>query len=176
MSEEKKKKEAVNKIVGDITNIFKNWLTESGTSSYVGQILLTILLSEHPLTQKEIADRLNVSQSTISRNISLISESPPLIYRTKVPNTKEWQYEKRGDAPLAILLSLLTTFQGSLKKNVFAMERALAQTESESIRSFPEAIKINEFLRNLISASDQMADALSPIIEDFQKQFFSDRV
>ena len=46
--------ELLKKVIDDFTSIIEAWLKDTGAGPYAGRILMTILLSDKPLTQKDI--------------------------------------------------------------------------------------------------------------------------
>ncbi|MFW9997411.1 MAG: winged helix-turn-helix transcriptional regulator [Candidatus Odinarchaeota archaeon] len=164
--------ELLKKVIDDFTSIIESWLKDAGAGPYAGRILMTILLSDKPLTQKDIAERLNTSLSTISRSMRLITDNPPLITRSRVPNSKEWQYEKRANTPLVLLSGMILSFAALLRNNIFPMESALIQMKniSEELKERPETQRFQSLLENVLSASKVMIEELERLLAGFQTQ------
>ena len=164
--------ESLKQVIAEFTTLFETWLNDSGAGPYAGRILMTILLSDSPLTQKDIANKLGTSVSTVSRNIKLITDSPPLIMKTKIPNTKEWQYEKRANTPVVLLSGMILSFTTMLRNNVTPMTNALKRMGnlSEDLLSRPETKRFQSTLENLLSATKIMLDELDNLSVSFHAQ------
>ncbi|MHA1994043.1 MAG: winged helix-turn-helix transcriptional regulator [Candidatus Hodarchaeales archaeon] len=164
--------ESLKQVITEFTTLFEAWLNDAGAGPYAGRILMTILLSDTPLTQKDIANRLGTSVSTVSRNIKLITDSPPLIMKTKIPNTKEWQYEKRSNTPVVLLSGMILSFTSMLRNNVTPMTNALQRMGnlSEEFLTRPDTKRFQNTLENLLSATKIMLDELDSLLVSFQAQ------
>ncbi|PWI47165.1 hypothetical protein CEE45_13190 [Candidatus Heimdallarchaeota archaeon B3_Heim] len=168
--------ESLKQVIAEFTSLFETWLNDTGVGPYAGRILMTILLSDIPLTQKDIANKLGTSLSTVSRNIKLITDSPPLIMKTKIPNTKEWQYEKRSNTPVVLLSGMILSFTSMLRNNVAPMTNALKRMGnlSEELLKRPETLRFQTTLENLLSATKIMLDELDDLFISFQAQTTDD--
>ena len=164
--------ETLNQVMSEFTTLFEQMLNDTGAGPYAGRILMTIMLSDKPLTQKDIATKLGTSVSTVSRNIKLITDTPPLIIKTKIPNTKEWQYEKRANTPVVLLSGMILSFINILRNNVSPMTSALQRMGnlSKEIRERPETKRFHETLENLLSATKIMLEELDQMLISFQSQ------
>ncbi|MHA1976600.1 MAG: winged helix-turn-helix transcriptional regulator [Candidatus Hodarchaeales archaeon] len=164
--------ESLKQVITEFTTLFESWLNDTGAGPYAGRILMTILLSDTPLTQKDIAHKLGISVSTVSRNIKLITDRPPLIMKTKIPNTKEWQYEKRSNTPMVLLSGMILSFISMLRNNVSPMTNALKRMGnlSEEFLRRSETKRFQNTLENLLSATKIMLDELDTMLISFQAQ------
>ncbi|MHA2175212.1 MAG: hypothetical protein ACXABI_10320 [Candidatus Hodarchaeales archaeon] len=163
-------------VIEEFTSLFESWLKDTGAGPYAGRILMTILLSEEPLTQKDIAKKLNSSLSTISRNIKLITDNPPLIKKTKKPNSKEWQYEKRANTPVVLLSGMILSFISLLRNNTTPMELALKKMSnlSKEVLERPETKRFRKVMENLLTSTKVMLDELDNLLSSFQTQAVDD--
>lgn len=91
---------------------FERWLRQRGASGHIGRLLCVLLLADRPLTQSELAERLDISQSTVSKNLKVLSEEWRVVERSRASKgTKEVQYQAGKNSPYDLLLSLIVGFQ-----------------------------------------------------------------
>ena len=169
-------KSDLEKVIEEFTSLFELWLKDTGAGPYAGRILMTILLSERPLTQKDIAKKLNSSLSTISRNIKLITDNPPLIKKTKKPNSKEWLYEKRENTPIVLLSGMILSFISLLRNTTTPMELALSKMNnlSQDVLKRSETKRFRKIMENLLTSTKVMLEELDNLLSSFQSQVTSE--
>lgn len=88
---------------------FEIFTMERGLGPYFGQLIALFILADNPLTQNDLASKLDVSQSTISRNLAILTKEPSFIIKSRDPITKELNYKLnfKKESPIDFLITFL---------------------------------------------------------------------
>ncbi|MHA2027912.1 MAG: HTH domain-containing protein [Candidatus Kariarchaeaceae archaeon] len=135
-------KETITDLKDEIIDLFEEALADHGQNKRVGTIYANLVASQKSLTQNELAENLEISNSTVSRGLSSLEDRFGLIKSKRLPGTKKAEYsisEKTFDKLLTIgILELYQQYRkiGSRIKSIKAkyepsLERKSNQKQSK---------------------------------------------
>lgn len=84
--------ETLTNLKNEIIELFENALEGHGQNKKVGTIYANLVASQDPLTQDQLAEKLQTSNSTISRSLTSLEERFRLIKSKRLQGTKKAEY------------------------------------------------------------------------------------
>lgn len=160
---------------------FELWLNNFGIYPNLGRIFLTMLFDKNPLTQEELASGLNVSQSTISRNLKILTENYPLISKSfvhegssKKTGKRKWEYKLSTQSPSDLIIILFNSLIEKFKfsQMIINSKIALAEKIDESKHTEEEKQYINQiktFFQNFNIINEFITEEFNKVIIKFQE-------
>ena len=146
---------------------FEEWLSNSGINPYIGRLMQLFRSENRPLTQGEMQQALNLSKSTVSKNLKVmeglqllkISVAPP-----SETSSDKFEYELIDNSLIEIVLTFLTRILDSFKKRNVDNKEVL-----EKIKNLDSSSKENKEVKNLLRIIEEETGVFDALSEKFDE-------
>ncbi|MHA2296997.1 MAG: HTH domain-containing protein [Candidatus Hodarchaeales archaeon] len=173
MTEEMKAVNLLDSLIEEWFNQFEIFFREIGASQYLGSILSIFLLEDRPITQEELAERLHISQATVSRCIKILNEKWNVISRIRVPESRKWHYVNRKNTDVGIIVSVMVSLLDVFRSHNIAVEGILTQLDSieDQIKEKSEITRFKTILKENFRSTKLIGEELTKVVKNLQNQY-----
>lgn len=134
-----------------------------GFNAVEGLILSYLLLYPLPLTQREIADSINRSQSTVSRALKRMTKRGIVQWKRR-SGSREMVYSAISESPQELILSWIT---GWIKTNRLLRNELVSIIKEQDSNN---NVRIKRIVRDMIDTIDYVEKLMAPVIISLDRQ------
>ena len=153
----------------EISEFFERTFSEFGLNETLAKLLHFFALNDGAYLQRQLAERLDVSVSTISRNLKSL-ERWGIITKKEVPGSKERRYSRTSDVFVEHFVWIILTiiaYIGDIKDKMEVFREEWYVRLSAEAEEAQRAERIMEIITGLIFWADIFTEGLDDMISKF---------
>lgn len=160
-------------IKGHYLKSFEEWLSNSGINPYIGRLMQLFRSENRPLTQGEMVQALNLSKSTVSRNLKVMEGLQLLKISVAPPSensSDKFEYELIDNSLFEIVMTFLTRVLDSFKKRNEDNKEVLEKIRNldESSKDNKEATNLKRIIEEETGVFDVLCDKFDIILQELK--------
>ena len=174
--ESQKNTDIVEQLKAEYLNTMQNWLSDIGIEQHIGRIIQLLRFSDHPLTQSEMQQILNLSKPTISRNLKVM-EKINLLNKDLLANSESndrYAYSLKGNSTYF----LFSTYLKKILEALFSRmeDHKIFVNKVDQLTDDQKDNKVIQKLLEFINEENQifsiMTDKFDSLIAEFSEILF----